>query len=150
MDTPQLDPMGAIVTEARAAPDLAALVGTDARGKVRVRGSEPGPGDEKGVGEFQAFVVISTLSAPPMIRTPATVAEYSVRCYGATFQNAWAVWGAFVAAFHEIGPRLKASGLGIYRTDVITGGSEDRDPDTNQPVVTGSIRLIATTQVVTA
>jgi hypothetical protein len=43
---------------------------------------------------------------------------------------------------------VKSSGLGIYQSWVETGGAADQDPDTKQPLVSGTIRLIATTQVV--
>jgi hypothetical protein len=62
---------------------------------------------------------------------PITFAEYGIRCYGATPQNAWAVWGAVVKAIHQVGPRTKSNGLLIYRTFVLTGGQQDRDPDTS-------------------
>jgi hypothetical protein len=81
---------------------------------------------------------------------PITFAEYGIRCYGATPQNAFAVWGAVVKALHQVGPRTKSNGLLIYKSIVLTGGTQDRDPDTQQPVVTGSIRLTASLQSVTA
>lgn len=151
---PQIDPLGSLVTEARADMDLTALVGE------RVRGFQPkGPvrdaagnitydGDALGPGHYKAFVVIAALDVPPHPQLPITFAQYGVRCYGTTPQNAWAVWGALVKAFHKVGPRVKANGLGIYQTAVISGGEEDLDPRTQQPVVTGTIRLIATAQAV--
>jgi hypothetical protein len=141
---PQLDPMGSLILELRADSDVAGLVGT------RVRGFEPAPGDARGAGEYQAFIVISALSVPPHPRVPITFAEYGIRCYGATPQNAFAVWGAVVKALHQIGPRTKSNGLLIYKSIVLTGGTQDRDPDTQQPVVTGSIRFTASLQSVTA
>lgn len=139
---PQLDPMGSLIGELRADADVAALVST------RVRGFEPAPGDALGPGQYQAFVVLTALSVPPHPRVPVTFAEYGVRCYGATPQNAWAVWAAVVKALHQVGDRTKTNGLLIYRTFVLTGGQQDRDPDTQQPVVTGSIRLTASLQSV--
>ena len=75
-------------------------------------------------------------------------ATYAVNAYGTTPQNAWAVWGAIVKAFHKVGNRVMANGLGIYQTFVISGGEQDKDPRTEQPVVRGTIRLIATAQAV--
>jgi hypothetical protein len=143
LDDPQLDPMGSLILELRADMEVAALVST------RVRGFEPAPGDALGAGRYQAFIVISALSVPPHPRVPITFAEYGIRCYGATPQNAFAVWGAVVKALHQIGPRTKSNGLLIYKSIVLTGGTQDRDPDTQQPVVTGSIRLTASLQSVT-
>lgn len=139
---PQLDPMGALFAEVRDDPDVDTLV------DGRVRGVQPAPGDAQPIGKFKAFVVLTTLDATPQPRVPITFATYGVRAYGSTPQNAWAVWGAVVKALHGAGPRLKASGLGIYRSAVISGGEQSADPDTKQPVVEGTIRLIATTQEV--
>lgn len=139
---PQLDPLGALLTEIRDDEDVDDLV------DGRVRGYQPAAGDAQPVGKFKAFVVIVTLDAPPEPRVPITKATYAIRCYGVTPQGAWALWGAVVKAIHGAGPRLKASGLGIYLSQVISGGTQDEDPDTRQPLVEGVVRLIATTQAV--
>lgn len=139
---PQLDPMGALITELRGDPDVAALVA------ARVRGFEPAPGDALGAGSYRAFVVLSALDVPPHPRLPITFADYAVRCYGATPQGAWAVWGAVVKALHQVGPRTKSNGLLIYKTLVRSGGEQELDPDTRQPVVIGTVGVIATTQAV--
>jgi hypothetical protein len=139
LTVPQLDPMGALIAELRADPHVSALVGT------RVRGFEPAPGDALGPGSYQPFVVLVALSVPPHPRVPITFAEYAVRAYGVTAQGAWALWAAVVKALHMTGERVKANGLGIYQTFVLTGGSQDSDPDTTQPLVTGTIRVTATT-----
>jgi hypothetical protein len=142
LDAAQLDPMGSLITEARSDAEVAALVDT------RVRGFEPAPGDAKGSGEYQAFIVISALNVTPIRRVPVTFAEYGIRAYGSTPQNAWAVWGALVKVFEGTTPRVKSNGLGIYQTFVVSGGEQGSDPDTKQPVVLGSIRVVATTQAV--
>lgn len=142
MTEPQLDPSGPIIVEAREDPDVAALV------SARVRGPEPAKDDAKGAGEYQAFVTVACLSAPPFFGVPITFAEYALNAYGVTYQNAWAVWGALVKCFHKTGPRVKANGLVIYQTLAISGGTEDSDPATKQPVVRGTIRVIASTLAV--
>lgn len=139
---PQMDPMGSLIVEVRDDVDVDALV------DGRVRGFQPAPGDAQPLGKFKAFVVLVTLDAPPHPQLPITFASYALRAYGVTPQGAWAVWGACVKALHRYGPRVKASGLGIYRSAVISGGDQSADPDTDQPVVEGVIRLIATTQAV--
>lgn len=151
---PQLDPMGALITELRADPDVAALVGS------RVRGFEPAPvrkdaagavvdqGDARGPGEYIAFVILQALDVPPHPRVPITFGDYLARAYGSTPQHAWAVWGALVKALHGVGARRKTNGLGIYRTSITSGGTQDKDPDTQQPLVTGTIRIIATVQAI--
>lgn len=142
IDEPQLDPLGSLLVEIRNDFDVEALV------DGRVRGFEPAPGDAGAAGSYKAFVVIVTLSAPPDPQLPVTFATYGIRCYGVTPQGAWAVWGAVVKAIHSIGPRLKSNGLGIYRSAVVSGGEQGKDPDTQQPVCEGTVRLIATTQAV--
>jgi hypothetical protein len=153
-DEPALDPMGPFLTEVRSDVDMVSLV------SGRVRGFEPAPdkrnaagqiteaGDVQPRGKYKAFVVVVALDVPPHPRLPVTFATYGVRCYGATPQNAWAVWGAFVKATHRLNPRLKSSGIGFYQSLVLSGGEQEKDPDTGQPVVTGAVRLIATTQAV--
>lgn len=139
---PQPDPLGTLILEARADSDVASLVGT------RVRGFEPADGDARPKGEWQAFVVLSALSVPIDPSVPISFAEYGAACYGSTPQNAWAVWGALAKAFHGKGPRTNASGLIIYRTAVSAGGEQDKDPDTSQPLVRGTIQVIVAAQAV--
>lgn len=140
---PLLDPLGALLVEIRDDVDVDSLV------DGRVRGFEPAAGDAQGAGSYQAFIVLVSLGGPPDPRLPVTFGTYAARCYGTTGQNASAVWGAVVKAVHMAGPRLKTSGLGIYLSAVIDGGEQSKDPDTQQPVVIGTIRLIATAQAVT-
>lgn len=155
MLAPMLDPLGSLLVEIRDDDDVDALV------DERVRGFEPAPdilnpttgavirqGDARGPKEYIPFIVLVTLSAPPEPRVPVTFATYGARCYGVTPQGAWAVYAALVKAIHNIGTRVKANGLGIYQTLVISGGEQDKDPDTKQPVVLATIQLIATTQAV--
>lgn len=139
---PQLDPSGSLIVEARTDPDVAALVSN------RVRGPEPAPGDARGPGEYIAFVTVAALDVPPHWGVPVTFADYAINAYGTTFQNAWAVWAALVKAFHKVGPRTKANGLAIYQTLIASGGTEDNDPDTRQPVVRGVLRVVASTLAV--
>ena len=108
LDAPMLDPTGALVLEVREIPEVAALV------KSRVRPNEPAgasadyEGDALGVGHYKAFIVITPLSIAPDRRLPITTAEWSFSCYGTTFQNAWAVYGAVVKGIHGLGVRTKA------------------------------------------
>lgn len=139
---PQLDPSGALIVEARSDVDVAALVAD------RVRGPRPGPGDAQGPGQYKAFVCIGALDVPPHWGVPTTFADYAINCYGVTYQNAWAVWAALVKAFHKVGPRVKANGLAIHQTLIASGGLEDEDPDTQQPVVRGVLRVVASTLAV--
>lgn len=137
LTAPALDWVGAFIAELKADSHVGALVST------RVRGFEPAPGDAKGAGEYQAFIVVSDLSSPPHPRVPLSFAEANVRCYGTTAQNAKAVWSAVVKAMHQVGPRTKGNGLVVYQSLVLTGNGQGRDPDTNQPVYEGTVRFTA-------
>lgn len=150
LTAPQLNILGSLVTEALADSDVASLT------SGRVRGAQPRPvsdtyaGDARGPGEYVAFVILSTLDDHPHPQLPITFAEYAVNAYGVTPQNAAAVWHALVKAFHKVRTRTKSNGLGIYQSLVLTGGEQDRDPDTQQPVVRGTLRVIATALAVEA
>jgi len=144
-----IDPTGSLIVELREDAGVAAIAG------ARIRGLEPEgatrtyEGDALGPGHYKAFVVLAALSLPPHRRVPVMWAEYVVRAYGRDGDEAMALYLAIVDAMHRRGPRLKSNGLGIYSTHV-TGGEASKDPKTQQPVVTGTIQLTATTQAVTA
>lgn len=156
MTDPMLDPFGALLVELRDDADVATLVGNRVRAEPAPPVFDPttkrliAPGDAREKGHWIAFVVLVTLDTSPEAQVPLIRATYGVNCYGTTHQNATAVYGAVAKAIHHVGPRLKASGLGIYQTAVISGGAQDKDPDTEQPVVRATISLIATAQAVTA
>lgn len=147
-----LDLTGALMLEIRDYLDAASI--TD-----RVRSPKPapapknaagevtGPGDAREAGHYVPFVVIVPLDVPPDPRLPITDARYGLRCYGTDPRNAFAVYAGVVSALHGVGPRVKSSGLGIYQS-FIEGGTADEDPVTSQPVITGTIHLLATTQAV--
>lgn len=113
----------------------------------RVRGFEPAPGDIQPKGSYKAFVVIVALDTVRMMRSPVQRATFAIRCYGATPQGAMALYGACSDAIHNIGPRLH-SDTGIYISADTTGGTAEKDPDSQQPYVTFIAELIAPTQVV--
>jgi hypothetical protein len=160
LDDPMMDPMGGLIADIRADVDVQDLVGADECGFRRVRGGEaqgaglcangtPRTADGLGAGHYRAFIVLASLDDPPLPgRVPVQRALYSVACYGTTFQNARAVWGAVVKATHLIGERVKSNGLGIYLSAIDSGGGQDKDPDTGQPVYRGVIRVYAATQAV--
>ena len=150
MDVSMIDPMGAVIAELKADATLSSLV------HGRVRGEEPAPGDARGPVDpedpdsgYQAFVVITTFEDPPHPRLPIQRALYGLNCYGATFQNARAVWGAVVKAMHLVGARLASNGVGIYVSVIEGGGESDHDPDTNQPVIRGTLRITTTVKAMT-
>lgn len=159
LSEPMIDPMGGIIAELRADADVQDLVGVDECGFRRIRGGEalgagkcangtPRSADGLGPGAYRAFIVVAALDDPPFGRVPIQRAVYSVACYGTTYQNARAVWGAVVKAMHLVGTRVHST-TGFYISAVDQGGEQDKDPDTGQPVVRGTIRVIATAQPIT-
>lgn len=151
---PLVDPFPVYLAELRTDSDVATLVGTDPFGRVRVRADEPAPasknasgsityaGDVRGANDYQRFVVLSTLDEPPHPRVPIMRGLYVVSCYAATYQQARELWAAVVKAMHGVGAR-QSGGVAVYESMVETGGDKDRDPDTDQPLVRGTIRATA-------
>ena len=136
-----IDPLGKLLTEIRDDPAVAAL------GAV-VRGGEFAPGDA--AVPFKRVVVLVRLGATREKRAPVQAVRIAVRCYGSTFADAAALYGAVSAAIHNVGPRIGATGVLIHRSfdDIGTGAS--KDPDTGQPHEDGVIQLFAATQAITA
>lgn len=142
LTSPMLDPTGPVIVELRGDAYLSALVGT------RIAQGEVPPGWAKGADAYMAFVILTGAPAPDR-RVPISRTRYTARCYGATFQQAFAVWGALVQAIHMSGPRVKSNGLGIYVTAIAEDADSGKDPDTQQPFVEGTLEVIATAQAVT-
>jgi hypothetical protein len=139
-----VDPLGALIVELRNAN----IAGG------RVRGGEPAPkaagyeGDALGPGHFKRFVVLVRLGADRLHRTPVATHRIGVRAYGATYQDAAALYGEISDLLDNAGPRLTNAGVAIYQSLDISGGNAERDPDTSQPFEVGVIELIAGTAVV--
>lgn len=141
------DSLGKVIIALREDDDVAAIT-------ERIRGFEPGPGDAdtdaqaSGPRFKHAFVVLSTLATPRMGRLPVQRPRIGGRFYGRTPQEAMALYVACSNALHLPGPRVHSNGLGIYTSLDETGGSQDKDPDTQQPFVSAVFELFATTQAV--
>jgi hypothetical protein len=149
IDEPLGNVLGPLVMELREATPMAAVVGLDDRGIRRIRGFEPKAGDAQPAEKYIPFVVLSLLDATPDPDIPVTFAIVGFRCYGATAQGAWEIYAALVQSLHRQGPRT-AGPIGIYQSLVISGGTQDKEPDTKQPLVRGSIELLATAQAFAA
>jgi hypothetical protein len=134
--------LGGLITELRDDEPTRTLVAKRVAGQVDAAGFAKGPG------EYQAFIRLVILDAPPDPDVPVMFAKVAGSFYGVTPQNAWEVYWAAVRALHRAGPRLRANGLGIYQSLVVSGGDQGQDPDTHQPVVQAVIDLIASTQVI--
>lgn len=134
--------LGGLINELTDDPDVNALV------HKRVAGHVTAAGFAKGPGEYQAFIRLAILDAPPDPDVPVIFAAVAGSFYGVTPQNAWEVYWAAVRALHGVGPRLRPNGLGFYQSLIVGGGSQEEDPRTHQPVVQAVIDLIASTQVI--
>ncbi|MGD0020111.1 MAG: hypothetical protein ABSD62_12725 [Candidatus Limnocylindrales bacterium] len=136
-----IDPLDALLDEIAANPGVAALT-------TRVRGGEPAPGDA--ASPFERFVVLVRLGSTREKRAPVQEVRIGLRCYGTSFADAAALYGAVSDAIHNVGPRIGATGVLIHRTFDDVGNGADTDLDTGQPHEDGVISLFAATQVVTA
>jgi len=138
-----LSPIQAAIAELAAATAVQAIVGVDATGVRRIRPVEPGPGDSLGAGHFIPFVVVSVLDARRIPYTPVRANTIGLRCYGATYAQAEALYLAAEAVFADRGARAAVSGLGIWHSS-IAGGMPDKDPDTFQPLFHGIVNYPTT------
>ena len=136
-----IDPLGYLLTGIRDNPAVAALT-------TRIRGGEPAPGDALGPGSYQRFVVLTHLGAQRDKRAPVQEVRIGIRAYGSTYQDAAALYGAVSDAIHNVGPRISAGGVLIYRSFDDIGNGAEKDPDTGQPVQSGVAQLFAATQAV--
>lgn len=134
-----IDALGTLLTEIRDDPSVAALT-------TRIRGGEPAPGDA--ATPFLRFVVLVRLGSTRDKRAPVQEIRIGLRCYGTTFADAAALYGAVSDAIHNVGPRIGATGVLIHRSFDDAGLGAQTDPDTGQPHEDGVISLFAATQVV--
>jgi hypothetical protein len=143
------DPVGKLLTELRDDTAVAAIAGENPHEPVqaRVRSPKPGQGDSQGPGHYRAFVTIATLATPRHPSVPLQRARHVVTCYGRDPEEAAALYIACSEALHHKGPRQTGSGHGIYVSHDDTGGTEDEDPDTQQPLYRFVVETLATTQV---
>lgn len=142
------DPVGMLITEARDEAAVVAIVGANPAGPPRVRGPKPGTGDVQGSGAYRAFMTIVLLAGPPHPSVPIQRTRHLVTCYGRTPEEAEQLYVACHQLWHHRGPRQTGSGHGIYVSHNDTGGSEDADPDTGQPLYRFVLESLATTQVI--
>jgi hypothetical protein len=138
-----LSPLEAAVTELLAAVTVTATT-------TRIRAVEPAPGDALGAGHYLPFVVLSQLDAPWTPGTGTASVTIGIRAYAATYPAAEALCLACLAVFHRKGPRIAVSRLGTYSSVAEGGPTLDKDPDTQQPLAHGIVRLNASIQAIPA
>lgn len=142
------DPMGKVLIEVRDDADVAAIVAANPSTAARVRVAEPAPDDAQGPSSYRAFVVLVNEGGSRFKRVPVQRPRIIARCYGRTHQEAAALAVAVSNSQHYRGGRTHNNGLGIYASWDDSGGEQDTDPDTDQPLVTVFLDLLATTQAV--
>jgi hypothetical protein len=151
---PELDVLPKLLIELRDDPVVSSIVGDRVRGKdpegplLNNDGEEIAPGDVRGPGEYVPFVVLSRLGGPPHPRVPIITARISIRCYGRSDREAAVLRNACSRALHGKDARTFANGLGIYVSHDVTGGDQDSDPDTSQPLESFVVEAVASTQPV--
>lgn len=131
-----IDPTGALIAELRAA----GIAG----GKVY--GAEAPPGVSKAPSGYQRFVVLIRLPAMRFHRTPLQEVRYVVNCYGATYQDAQALYDEVSDALDNAGPRVGASNVALYQSLDEGADQPAADPGTHQPFSPGTIALWAGTE----
>jgi hypothetical protein len=149
---PDLDVLPKVVLLVRDDETVRAIAGgrvraTDAAGEVAhpVTG-ELIPPDARGPGEWVPFVVIARNGGPPDPTVPVETVRLVFRCYGADRRQAAVLRRACVNAIHGIEPVTFPNGLVIYAIHDVTGGDQDTDPDTKQPLETFVAEAVASTQ----
>ena len=140
---PALSPLGVAIAELLADYSVTAIT-------TRIRPIEPGPGDALGAGHYLPFVVLSILDAAPMGHMGVRDVTLGVRCYAATFPLAEELALAVEAVFRDRGPRVATSGLGVYHSQVTSGWTPDKDPDSQQPLFHGIVSYPTTITPVSA
>lgn len=80
-------------------------------------------------------------------------ATYAADCFGPKNAitgpvTARQLAGAVVDVMHDRGPRVDASGRGIYRSSVVSVSPLLKDPDTGEPFHTVAIQIVAMAQAV--
>lgn len=151
---PALDVLPKLLIELRDDDIVDAIVAKRVRGKepegpvIDDKGRQLEPGDVRPAGEYIPFVVLSRLGSPPHPTVPIQTARILIRCYGRNDREAAVLRNACARVLHGRGPRTYANGLCIFVTTDVTGGDQDADPDTQQPLETFVVEAIATTQAV--
>lgn len=126
-----MDPMGSLIAELRTAGIASG----------RVYGGEAPAGVAKAPGSYQRFVVLVRLAAVRMHRAPLVEVRIGARVYGATYQDAAALYGELSDAVDNLGPRVGTSSTAIYQS--LDEGSQEAtlDPGTKQPYEEGVLAL---------
>lgn len=143
------DVLPKLITELRDDAAVTAIV----HGRVASPKAAPGWADfddhEDGSRKYKhAFIVVGRLSSPRRRRVPVQDPRFVIGCFGRNLAEAAELRWAASNALHMTGPRVYPSGLGIYTSFEDTGGDQDSDPDTGQPVERFIVQAIATTQAV--
>ena len=130
-----IDVLGKILVEIRDDSAVAAITS-------RVRGEEFKKGD------VPPMLVIRTFPTRRSARLPYAEHQFLIQCYGTDFPQAKELMGVVSDAIHNIGPRQSAAGKAIYRSQEVTSGSAQTDPDTNWPFYTIIVNVHAATVAV--
>lgn len=137
--TETADPMGKLLIEIRDGAHVSALGAT-------VRGGEPAYTDDEGrnVADKPPLVVVTTFPRTRLApRLPVYRHQYFAKCYGKEPRLATQLALAVEADVHNLSPRVSTSRVGIFNSQMVSGGSGQIDPDTKWPFETVIISLLA-------
>lgn len=118
-----IDPLGYLLTTIRDDTDVASIT-------TRIRGEEMAQGDAP------PFVIIRGFPIRREQHLPVARYQYMILCFGRTHKEAAQLRGVVSDAIHGVGPRVNASGVGIYRSHSEVEGQSQIDPDTQWPFQT--------------
>lgn len=127
-----VSPLGAAISELHAAGTVTAIT-------TRIRPIEPGEGDALSAGSYIPFVVVSVLDSRPLGHMGVRETTLDIAAYHSTWPLAEALWLACESVFLDGQARLGPNRIGIYNSQVTSGGVPDRDPDTKQPLFRGVV-----------
>jgi hypothetical protein len=125
-------PLGSAIAELQDAVTVSAIT-------TRIRPVEPGAGDALGAGHYLAFVVVSVLDSRPLGHMGVRETTLGLSCYAATWPLAEVLYLACEGVFLDRQARLGPGRIGVYNSQVVSGGEPDRDPDTQQPLFRGVV-----------
>lgn len=151
---PTLDVLPKLLIEIRDDEVVDSIVDGRVRGKeaqgpvLDAQGRQLYPGDARPAGEYVPFVVLRRLGSPPHPRVPIQTARILFQCYGRDDREAAVLRNACARVVHGAAPRVFANGLGIYASHDISGGTQEADPDTQQPMESFVVEAVATAQAV--
>ena len=139
-----VDPMGLIFANLRGNHALAAETAGHIWAEVpALFNGEELPEDPR------PYVLVNPLAVGRKSHMPLGVFRIAVTCYGLDPRLAARLYGLVSDALHDVGPRMTAGGIAIYRSEEEVGGQPANDPNTGWPINISIYQVWAATAPVT-